>query len=114
MASDRIRKINELLHQELSTALVREDILPPGTMVTLTQVTTSADLSYADISYSVLPADRQAKTQELLQRQAGRLRSLLAHSVVLRKVPELRFHIDHAEEHAAHIDALIDKIHDEE
>ncbi len=114
MASERIRKINGLILHELGTILQREDIVPPEMMITLTQVDTSADLSYADIRYSILPTDREPEAARILERHTKELRSLLARAVILRKVPELRFHIDTTEAHAAHIDALIDKIHQEE
>lgn len=112
MASKRIRQINELLRHELAPLLLTELTLPAGTLVTITTIDTSPDLSYADITVSVHPESRQSKTVAVLEKQAGHLRHMLAEKLMLRKMPLLRFHPDTTIEHVAHIDELIDKIHE--
>ncbi len=109
-----MRKINELISQELSELIARDDDLPTGVMITITDVRTSGDLGYCDVTCSILPDERRADALAFLTEHAGRFRSALARTLVTRTVPQLRFRIDKREQHAAHIDALIDKIHGEQ
>lgn len=114
MSVKRVQKLNELIRHALGQAFVTELNIPPGVLATITRVTVSPDLSYADITVSVLPTAAQVATQAHLAAHAGSLRAHLARTLIIRKMPLLRFHIDHSSEAVEEIDALIDKIHREE
>lgn len=111
MSSYRIQQLNELIRKELAAFLVREGTLPPGTLVTVTTVKTSRDLSSARVTVSVLPIERREEIRELLTSQARHLQYELSHLLVIRRMPALSFAIDTALDKTSRIDALIDKIH---
>ncbi len=63
-------------------------------LISITQVTVSADLSWATVYVSVLPAEHGALTLHGLRHAASRIRSQLGRAVRLRHVPRLSFELD--------------------
>lgn len=114
MASHRIKQINELIHQQLSEIILKEVSTPTGCLITITKVDTTRDLSQARVSISVLPEHFQHSILADLRKKAKSLRYALGDILVIRKTPKLLFQLDPTEVKAAHIDALIDKIHKEQ
>lgn len=108
--SYRIHQINELIKQELNTLLVSELEFPQGCLVTITAVETSKDLRHAKIWVSVLPGYLLKKAIDKLNSQAGHLQFLLNKKLSLKPLPRIKFAVDKTEEHAADIDALLDRI----
>lgn len=109
MSSHRIKQVNELIRNELSTILLREITTPSGSFLTVTTVNTSKDLNHATVLISVLHAKNKDKILEMLNKKAGYLTSLLAEKIILKRVPRLHFKYDLKEEKAIHINELIDK-----
>lgn len=103
-------QIHHLLAQAVSTRV--KD--PRVTLVTVTGVEVTADLSQATVRVSVMGTDED-KDEALrgLDRARGFLRSLLAGSLDVRTVPELHFILDRGLEHARRIDELLTEIQEE-
>lgn len=82
-----------------------------GSLVSVTDVEITNDLSVASIFVSILaegePRDR---TLAALQRAAGFVRHELAPRLGLREVPEIRFRLDTSVEQGARVDALLRKL----
>ncbi len=79
-------------------------------MVTITEVTTSPDLSYARVSVSIMGTlEEKAEVLRALSTASKFLRKELGERLVLRKTPELDFHQDDSIEKGAHLLDLIDK-----
>ena len=114
MASHRIKQINELIQQQLSEIILKEVSTPSGCLITITEVNTTRDLSQARVSISVLPEKFQQSILADLKKKSKPLQYALGDILVIRKIPKLRFQLDTTEVEAAHIDALIDKIHKEQ
>ena len=114
MASHRIKQVNELIHQQLSEIILKEVSTPPGCLITITKINTTRDLSQARVSISVLPEHFQQSILADLNKKAKSLQYSLGNILVIRKTPKLQFQLDTTEVEAAHIDALIDKIHKEQ
>ncbi len=112
--SHRIPQINSLIQSELSSLLVKGDIITGETITTITRVDTSRDLGQTRVHVSVLPAEKRGTILNMLNNKSGRLRHALQQTLALRRVPRLVFSADTTEEKAAHIESLIDKIHTEE
>jgi len=108
----RIDRINSLIRQELSELLHRQVKDPRlGGFITVTSVSTSADLKYAKVYVSQL--DTQANRQDVLSTlstAAGFFRRELTKSLRLRRIPELSFHWDDSIERAARILDLMDQL----
>lgn len=107
-AFPRSRRVAQQIQRALSE-LIRRDVRDPRLgMVTITEVRMSPDLSYAQIYYSVLGAER-ATAQKILDAAAEMLRGPLGRALQLRHAPELRFVVDELIESGAHLSALINQ-----
>jgi ribosome-binding factor A len=104
----RIRRLNQLLREELSRLIRREIKDPRVGLVTVTDVDVSPDLEHATVYVRTVETERAM--DELLAGLAsagGYLRHALGKELRLRRVPELRFEEDHSLEHARRIEDLL-------
>ena len=109
-ASNRPRRVAELIRRELAMLIPRELNDPQAHQITLTGVEVSRDMSSARIYFSLLSGAAEAKKMtKSLNRAAGFLRHVLMGRVSLRTVPALRFYFDESAERGARIDSLIDQ-----
>lgn len=109
-ASNRPRRVAELIRRELAMLIPRELDDPKAHQITLTGVEVSRDMSSARIYFSLLKGAAEAKqTVKSLNQVAGYLRHVLMGRVSLRSVPALRFYFDESVERGARIDSLIDQ-----
>ena len=111
MSTPRRARIADQIQRELAE-LVRTELRDPrvGPLVTLTGVEMSRDQSHAKVFFTVMGA--QATVQEAgegLSAAAGYLRSLLAHRLTTRTVPELHFEHDESVERGVRLSRLIDE-----
>lgn len=111
MESTRIDKVNRLLQKELGEIFRQETAKTRGTLVSVTSVRTSSDLSYCNVRISIFPS---AKAQEILasiNKTSGEIRYKLGQKVryQLRIIPELRFFLDDSLDYLEHIDELLKK-----
>ncbi|WP_136249090.1 30S ribosome-binding factor RbfA [Halomonas borealis] len=108
----RTDRVADQLQKELAVLIQREIKDPRLGMVTISGVTVSRDLGYADIHVTLLgeqDAERIKENLAVLKRAAGFLRSQIARRIKLRHVPELRFHFDESVVRGQHLSALIDE-----
>lgn len=105
-------KINELIGQQLGQVISRV-VEMPDIFVTITRVTTSADLKYSTVYVSVMPDNKLDYAVNKLNLLSRRLRGELAEKVVLRSLPRLEFRSDISGREASDIDALLDRIKEE-
>ena len=90
--------------------LIRQEVKDPRvTLVTVTAVEVSRDLSHARVFVTSL-AERTAATDMIaaLQHAAGFLRTRLSHMLKVRQVPELDFTYDESVERGIRLSQLID------
>lgn len=79
--------------------------------ISVTDVTVSSDLSYCDIYVSVLGTEWEKKQSlEGLEGAKGFLKKELSEKIVLRQIPELRFHLDESIERGMKMDELISRV----
>lgn len=82
-------------------------------MVSVTDVEVSNDLSYARIYVSKLGSDKEREAMlAALVKANGYIRSLLAQRLKIRKVPELRFSLDNSLEYGAKIEKILGELGD--
>ena len=108
----RTDRVADQLQQELAVLIQREVKDPRLGMVTVSGVTVSRDLGYADVHITLLGDDDPARIKEnlaVLKRAAGFLRSQIARRIKLRHVPELRFHYDESVSRGHKLSSLIDQ-----
>ena len=111
MASQRQRKVQELLVQEISQIIRRELKDPHVGFVTITDAEVSPDLRHARVFYSVLGDQSQREeTGKALNRAAGFIRGEFARRASMRYVPEIRFYFDASVEQGARIHQLLEQV----
>ena len=111
MDSKRIEKISRLVQKELSEIFRRETAKTRGTLVSVSSVRVSADLSVANVRLSIFPSENAAAIMESINANEKSIRYELAQQVryQLRHCPELKFHIDDSLDYIDHIDELLGK-----
>ena len=108
----RTQRVNELIRDEISLLLQRQ-VKDPRLcgLVTVTEVSTSADLRHAKIFISIMGGETERReTLDGLDRASGFFRRELAERLSLRRIPELSFHRDDSIEHGAHLLKLIERV----
>ena len=118
MAPDHRRadRVAEAIREEVATFLTdsAKDPRLVG-LVTVTGVEVTRDLRHAKVFVSVLGSESErSATFDALASMAGYLRSRIGKSLRLRVAPEIAFQPDRSVAHAAHIDALLAQIKDEQ
>ena len=110
MTNSRMRKVNELLREVLSEAvLALKD--PRIGFVTVTGVRTSPDLSHARVYVSVFGSERK-REQSLagLEAAHGVLQARIASEVRMKRTPTLTFEYDPTVEEGVRMSKLIDEL----
>ncbi len=103
--SHRAERVRDLLIEVGSEILRRvKDPALGDELISITDVKVAADLGTARFYISVM-ADplRQQEILKALERAAGFFRHELRPEVRLKRIPEVRFELDHTLEHAAHM-----------
>ena len=111
METTRQSKINRLLQKELGEIFLTETKKMPGTLVSVSIVRVSPDLSVAKVYLSIFPSDKAQSILSAVKENAKGIRFDLAGRVrfQLRKVPELSFFIDESLDYIDNIDTLLNK-----
>ena len=105
----RIERINHLLRQEISELLSRQVRDPRlGGFITVTQVSTSSDLSHAKVFVSVMGDEvEKQRVIDTLTTASGFLHRELRERVTLRTIPTLSFCRDDSIEQGSRVLQLI-------
>jgi ribosome-binding factor A len=111
METTRQAKIARLLQKELSEIFRAQTAKTHGTIVSVSIVRVSPDLSTAKVYLSIFPSEKAGDVIESIQASAKSVRYELAQKVrfVLRKTPELQFFIDDSLDYIENIDNLLQK-----
>lgn len=112
----RVKRLNSLLKEVLSEVIIK-DVKDPrmAPLVTVANVKISNDLHYAKVYVSIIGDEKQKReTIEALESAAGFIGVSAAKKVVMRFFPTLTFLLDTTVDEQMKINALIEKIHDEE
>lgn len=109
METNRQAKIARLLQKELSEIFRQQTAKTHGTLVSVSAVRVSPDLSIARAYLSVFPSDKAPAMIESINNSAKTIRYELAKRVryQLRKTPELSFYLDDSLDYIDNIDNLL-------
>ena len=109
METTRQAKIARLLQKELSEIFRLQTAKMRGTLVSVSAVRVSPDLSFARVYLSVFPSAKAQEMLESINNSAKTIRYELAQRVryQLRKTPELAFYIDDSLDYIENIDNLL-------
>ena len=102
-------RINRLIQKEVSDLFRIQTQSIPGTLITVTSVTVSPDLSIARVRLSIFPSEKAEELLKSIRSSAKTIRYDLGLRVgkQLRKLPELTFFIDDSLDYLERIDILL-------
>jgi ribosome-binding factor A len=105
-----MQRVSSLVKREVG-AIVQELNLENCGFITVTDADISPDLREGHIYISVIGSpDQQRRAVEKLTSQHAVVQRELAHRVVLKYTPHLRFTLDQTEAHAREIEHLLDEL----
>src|SRR4029077_7493757 len=109
--SERTKRIDELLQQEIGAIISREIADPRIGFVTITDVETTPDLSHAKVWVSVIgsTAEREA-TLTALGHAMPVVRHELGKRLRIRRIPELHLRLDDALERGSRVLHLLSEL----
>lgn len=109
-ASTRQLKVAREIQRDLAEIIRGKGMaVYAGTMVTVSEVRISPDLSISKVFVSIFPSDRAEAAMRLLEEDKKAIRGELGRKVgsQLRIVPEIEFVLDSTLDYAQHIDDLL-------
>jgi ribosome-binding factor A len=110
MSSHRIERVSELVKRAVSE-IVQELNLTNCGFITITAAEISPDLKDGRIYLSVIGSTEQKqRALDVLDRQHGHIQRELAHRIVLKYTPRLKFILDETETRAIHIEHLLNEL----
>lgn len=111
METTRQAKISRLIQKELSEILRLQTAKTHGTIISVSAVRISPDLSIAKAYLSIFPSAKSQEILENLTRNSKTIRYELGQKVrlQLRKIPELAFYLDDSLDYVENIDRLLNK-----
>lgn len=116
METIRQKQVGEIVKRNISIVLQQEgSYIYESAFVTVTGVKMSPDLSLAKIYLSVYNTESKQEVILALEGQNQPLRQSLAHRIRkhVRKIPEINFYLDDTLDEMDKLNALFNKLHDE-
>lgn len=109
MANDKtIGRIQAQIQRRAAHCLQHEVADPRASLITITQVKLTNDLTHAKIMYSVLGDEGEdSKTQHMLDHAAGFIQRRVASILRMRRIPRMDWVYDSSIADAARIESLI-------
>ena len=104
----RINRINPLIHQIISNALLRNSD-PLLNKVTVTHVSTSPDLKKCIVFVSTLESN-EGSLKISLEKNRNKVQRILSKEMTTRNVPKIIFEIDNTLKNVSRINELIEKV----
>jgi len=111
-ASTRQLKIAREIQKDLAEIIRSKGMaMFSGSLVTVSEVRMSPDLSIAKTYVSIFPSEKATEVMKILNDNLKAIRGDLGHIVAkqLRIVPEIVFYLDSSLDYAEHIDELLKK-----
>lgn len=111
-ASTRQLKVARELQRDLAEIIRSKGMaMFAGSLVTVSEVRISPDLSIAKVFVSIFPSDKAEQVLGILEENKRAIRGELGRKVAaqLRIVPEFSFFLDSSLDYAEHIDELLKK-----
>ena len=109
MEGTRLSKIERLLQKELSELFRQQTTMTRGTLISVSIVHVSPDLSIAKIYLSIFPSEKGKELLMSIEKNKKTIRYDLGKIVrtQLRRIPELVFYLDDSLDYVEKIDKLL-------
>lgn len=110
MPSDRRKeKLASLIQEEAAQFIEEYGNMPPGTVLTVTQVDLSPDGAYAEVRISLFPTARVGSFLEKMKYLQSEFNRQMKNTFRMKKIPSARFMFDDAEIKREHIEKLLEE-----
>ena len=107
MSHHRMERVSELVKQQIGAVLQELNLTDCG-LVTVTAASIAPDLKDGRIYVSVIgSAEQKANALAMLEQRHGHIQNELAHRIILKYTPRLKFILDETEAHAQRIETLL-------
>jgi ribosome-binding factor A len=111
VSSQRVQKVAEAIHKEISSLLIKGLKDPRIGFVTITSVDVTPDLRQAKIYYTLLAStESRSQTQAGLDSSSSYIRQQLGRLLRLRFVPEIHFEYDASFDYGQRIEKLLSEV----
>jgi ribosome-binding factor A len=113
MASIRLKRVESLLREEISSLILRHEIKDPrvDSMLSVTGVEVSKDLAYAKVRVSGFKERQQIEAAvDGLNHAAGFIQGKLGRRLSFKATPVLTFLPDHSIEEGFEVNRTIDQV----
>lgn len=109
METTRQQKIARLIQKDMSDILLRYARTLHSTLISVSEVRVSPDLSIAHIYLSIFPQNKVDETMAAIELNASHFRGQLGvlERHQLRVIPEIKFHLDTTIDNMERIDQLL-------
>jgi len=109
METTRQQKIARLIQKELGNIFLLYAKKMQGTLISVTHVRVSSDLSIANVQLSLFPSARAKEIIDKINQDKKNIRFELGNAVrhQLRVIPDLAFHLDDTLDYLENIDKLL-------
>lgn len=105
--SERIKKVNELIKEEISKIILEEIDDPRLKFVTITSVEATPDLRNATVWVSFFDNKEEEKLLSFLNENVYKIQGLLNKKLAMRHIPRIEFSHDNSLSYAQHIEDLL-------
>lgn len=107
----RMERVNELIHREVSEILERDYRDTNFGLLTVTEVRASKDLRYAKVFISAFGKDaHKIDLIRFLKEKTSTIQSEVGRNIQLRYTPALQFRIDETGEKMNHLDHILKEL----
>ncbi len=107
---DRIRRVNDLIQEELGKIFLKEIDLSRDILVTITRVDTAPNLSTTKVFISVLPDGQSERVFKILNRIVYHIQQLLNKSLNMRPIPKIIFCKEDKTSQAARVEDVLNQL----
>jgi ribosome-binding factor A len=115
--TQRTQRVGDLIKREIADIIDRKLKDPRIGLVTVTDVSVTADLRYARVYFTVLGAENERhRAQTGLESARSFIQGEIGRRIRLKFTPELSFHFDKSLQRGFHIDKILKELktkHDE-
>jgi ribosome-binding factor A len=109
MEGTRLSKIERLLQKELGELFRKQTAMTRGTLISVSTVHVSPDLSVAKVYLSFFPSEKGKELLDAIEKNKKTIRYDLGQLVrtQLRRIPELTFYLDDSLDYVENIDKIL-------
>lgn len=108
----RSQRVGDLLREEIADIVMRKIKDPRLGFVTVTGVSITEDLKLARVYVSILKAEDEATTLEILNSAKSFVRGEIAKRIRMKNIPSIEFRVDESIAYGDRIDRLLREIKD--